>query len=171
MGPGKLNFPGFHFGVAVGDVVTLAGFGRSGFGNYGYTTAASFTNRRIGGNTIESFTMGDGGEAEIFRYTFHHPETAGSLGNDVETIIAPGDSGGPVLVEMGETYGFVGISTFTEGFGGLFGDIGGGVVLEPYYDWIHGMTGVAIPEPRAVVLLAGVWGVVIILIARRSRRM
>ena len=46
MGPGNLNFPGFHFGAGVGDVVMLAGFGRSGFGNYGYTTAASLTDRR-----------------------------------------------------------------------------------------------------------------------------
>ena len=79
-------------------------------------------------------------------------------------------SGGPVLVEMGEGYGFVGVSTFTEGFGGRFGDIGGGIVLEPYYDWIAEMTGVVIPESAAVVLLAGIWGMAIILIARSSRR-
>ena len=71
---------------------------------------------------------------------------------------------------MREGYGFVGVSNFTEGFGGRFGDIGGGIVLEPYYDWIAEMTGVVIPESAAVVLLAGVWGMAIILIARSSRR-
>ena len=73
-------------------------------------------------------------------------------------------------MQWDEGYGFVGVSTFTEGFGGRFGDIGGGVVLEAYYDWIHEITGVVIPEPGAAVLLAGVWGWVIVLIGRRCRR-
>ncbi|MCC5842554.1 MAG: hypothetical protein JJT96_20725 [Opitutales bacterium] len=45
------------------------------------------------------------------------------------------------------------MSTFTEGYGGRFGDIGGGVVLEPYWAWIAETTGLAlIPEPSTVAL-------------------
>ena len=66
---------------------------------------------------------------ELSSYTFASPDTygepGGNLGNDIESIIGPGDSGGPVLVVLEEGCRFVGVSTFTEGFGGRFGDIGG----------------------------------------------
>ena len=39
----------------------------------------------------------------------------------------------------------VGINTFTEGYGGRFGDTGGGVLVDPYTDWILQTSG--IPEP------------------------
>lgn len=143
--PSGLNFPGFSFGLGVGDVVTLAGFGRSGYGSYGYTTSASLTNRRVGGNTIETFTFGTADPAEVFRYTFGHPDTVGSpggsLANNVETIIGPGDSGGPMIVERDGLYLLAGVNTFIEGYGGRFGDTGGGILLESYYDWIGETTG------------------------------
>ena len=69
---------------------------------------------------------------------------------------------------MREGYGFVGVSTFTEGFGGRFGDIGGGVVLEAYYDWISETTGVVIPEPAAVAFVLGVGGLLLAL-SRQER--
>ncbi len=43
----------------------------------------------------------------------------------------------------------VGINTYTEGYGGRFGDTGGGVLVEPYMDWISQTTG--IPEPSCIV--------------------
>lgn len=49
----------------------------------------------------------------------------------------------------------VGINTFTEGYGGRFGDTGGGVLVEPYADWIVQTTG--IPEPgTAALIMVGV---------------
>ncbi len=71
----------------------------------------------------------------------------GSLGNNLETIIGPGDSGGPALVPDGGGYAIAGVNTFVEGYGGQFGDIGGGVVLAPYVDWINST--MAVPEPSA----------------------
>ena len=47
----------------------------------------------------------------------------------------------------------VGVNTFTEGYGGLFGDIGGGVALNNEWGWIASTTGLAVPEPSSVLLI------------------
>jgi len=125
---------------------------------YGYTTSASLTDRRFGANVIDNFQLDDegSGRAEVFRYDFDAPGTTGltggSLGNDIETIIGPGDSGGAALKQTANGWELVGINTFTEGYGGRFGDTGGGVLMEPYLDWIFGTTG--IPEPGCAMLWA-----------------
>lgn len=148
-----------RYSLHLGEEVTLAGFGRSGYGSYGYTTSASLTDRRIGWNIVDSFTTDDlgGGFPALFRYDFDSPDTtglpSGSLGNDVETLIAPGDSGGPLLVDLDTGYALAGINTFVEGYGGRFGDIGGGIVLQPYLSWITEITGLAVPEPSVPCLL------------------
>ena len=77
----------------------------------------------------------------------------GSLGNNLETLIGPGDSGGPLLLDNGSGYSLVGVNTFIEGYGGHFGDIGGGIVLAPYLGWIGDTTGLLVPEPSAGWLL------------------
>ena len=144
-------------GAGIGDVITLVGFGRSGYGSYGYTTSASLTDRRLGSNVIDSFQPDDegSGRAEVFRYDFDAPATTGltggSLGNDMETIIGPGDSGGAALKRTANGWELVGINTFTEGYGGRFGDTGGGVLVDPYQDWIMQTTG--IPEPGCAGML------------------
>ena len=75
-------------------------------------------------------------------------------GNNVESLIGPGDSGGPLLLFDGSGYSIAGVNTFVEGYGGRFGDIGGGIVLAPYLDWIGDTTGLAIPEPSVCWLLS-----------------
>jgi len=132
------------------------------------------TDRRIGQNVIDSFTLDDlgGGFAALFHYDFDAPDSTGlpggSLGNHLETIIGPGDSGGPLLVSDGSGYALAGVNTVIEGFGGRFGDVGGGVVLEPYLSWISETTGLAVPEPAsfAIVLL----GVILLRVLRGGRR-
>lgn len=158
--PTSLTFPALSYGLQLGDEVTLVGFGRSGYGDYGYTTSASLTDRRVGQNVVDSFTADDlgAGFPALFRYDFDPPDTTGladgSLGNDVETLIGPGDSGGPLLVDLGASYALAGINTFVEGYGGRFGDLGGGVVLQPYLSWISEVTGLLVPEPSGLCLLA-----------------
>ena len=138
--PEGMGFPTLGGGAAIGDFITLVGFGRSGYGSYGYTSDANLTDRRSGSNVIDSFQLDDegSGRAEIFRYDFDVPATTGvvggSLGNEIETIIGPGDSGGAALRQTGSGWELVGINTFTEGYGGRFGDTGGGVLLESYID-------------------------------------
>jgi secreted trypsin-like serine protease len=162
--PANMVFPALGGGTHIGDLIALVGFGRSGYGSYGYTTNASLTDRRFGFNLIDAFQADDegGGFPEIFRYDFDAPDSTGlpggSLGNALETIIGPGDSGGAALRQTAGGWELVGINTFTEGYGGRFGDTGGGVLVAPYAGWITQTTG--IPEPgglglAAVGLLAG----------------
>lgn len=67
--------PGVSGSAGIGDFIILVGFGRSGI-------------------------------AEIFRYHFDAPDTpglaGGSLGNDIEMIAGPGDSGcaGMLMIAM-----------------------------------------------------------------------
>jgi hypothetical protein len=135
------------------------GFGRSGYGNYGYTTSATLTDRRVGYSVAHSFTPDDlgGGFPALFPYDFDSPDTfglaGGSLGNNMEALIGPGDSGGPLLFLDGSGYSIAGVNTFTEGWSGHFGDIGGGVVLQPYLGWISDVTGLVVPGPSMPCLL------------------
>jgi hypothetical protein len=159
--------PTLGLSLQVGDVITLTGYGRSGYGSYGYTTSSSLTDRRIGYNTIRSLHPETGGDGLLFRYDFDEPDSLLSLGNDLESIIGPGDSGGPVLMPWYDGHALVGISTFTEGYGGRFGDIGGGIALAPYWDWIGDTTGLTIiPEPGTFLLL--LLGIVAMQILKRS---
>lgn len=146
----ELLFPTLGLSLTTGEEATLIGFGRSGYGSYGYTTVASLTNCRVGYNVIDEFEEEGGGI--LYRYDFDSPDTTVepsiSLGNDRESIIGPGDSGGALLVGNA----LVGINTFTEGYGGRFGDIGGGVALNNEWDWIAETTGLAVPEPSTLLL-------------------
>ena len=132
--PLSLNYPGAILTATQSMEIALAGFGRSGFGSYGYTSSATLTDRRIGWNLIDAFETDDedGGFNEVFLYDFDAPTSPDSLGNDRESMIGPGDSGGPALVVTPDGLGLVGINTFTEGIGGRFGDTGGGILVDPY---------------------------------------
>jgi Trypsin len=171
--PDDISFPSLQGVMQAGDQATLVGFGRSGYGNYGYTTDATLTDRRTGANVVDSFTLDDQGGRfnALFYYDFDSPTTAGqpggSLGNNLETLIGPGDSGGPLLIDLGTGYAIAGVNTFTEGYGGRFGDIGGGVVLNPYLDWIGQTTGLEVPEPQVHLLASA--GLMILLLKRVSR--
>jgi len=143
----SLLFPTLGNSLILDATSTLIGYGRSGYGSYGYTTDASLTDRRVGYNVIDEFeTVGDG---ILYRYDFDNPNTGDGLGNALETLIGPGDSGGTLLVGNA----LVGVNTFTEGYGGLFGDIGGGIALNNEWDWIGQTTGLAVPEPSSVLLI------------------
>jgi hypothetical protein len=170
--PDGILFPSLQGVMLVGNQATLVGFGRSGYGNYGYTTSATLTDRRVGYNVVDSFTPDDLGGAfpALFRYDFDSPDTfglaGGSLGNNLESLIGPGDSGGPLLLFDGSGYSIAGVNTFTEGYGGRFGDIGGGIVLAPYLDWIAETTGLTVPEPSVFWLVS--LGLAVLVLRRRD---
>lgn len=154
----SLVFPTLGNSLTLDASATLIGYGRSGYGSYGYTTSASLTDRRVGYNVLDEIESG------LYRYDFDNPNAGDGLGNNVESIIGPGDSGGALLVDGA----LVGVNTFTEGYGGLFGDIGGGIDLTNEWDWIGSITGLAVPEPSSVLLFSvGVAGV---LFYRRNKR-
>lgn len=165
--PLSLSYPGTILSATQAMEIALVGFGRSGFGSYGYTSSATLTDRRIGWNLIDTFEGNDdgGGFNEVFLYVFDAPSSPGSLGNDRESMIGPGDSGGPALGVTPDGCGLVGINTFTEGLGGRFGDTGGGILVEPYLPWIRETTGLfAIPEPSIPLLF---FPAILILLGRR----
>lgn len=146
------TFPNLGSNLYENDIVSLIGYGKSGYGNYGYTVPASLNQKRLGYNIIDSLS---GINRSVFNYDFDHPLTTGelngSLGNELESIIAGGDSGGPLL----KNNNLVGINTFTSGYGGYFGDTGGGISLNNEWNWIESTTGITIPEPSSIFLVGG----------------
>jgi hypothetical protein len=158
----SLLFPILGNSLSIGDTATLVGYGRSGYGSYGYTTSASTIDRRVGFNVIDDFEIS--GSSILFRYDFDNPNTGDGLGNNLETIIGPGDSGGTLLVGNA----LVGVNTFTEGYGGRFGDSGGGVALNNEWGWIASTTGLAVPEPGTFLLFF--CGLAILFVTRRNRK-
>jgi len=138
------------------ETVTLAGYGTTGDGVNGYIPgSASFTDKRTGVNRADVYLSDDEGTGarEGFEWDFDgdHKKSnvfgapRGSnltLGNDVETTVGGGDSGGPSF--MGDGSGGLlvfGVNTFTGGGGKAsapyFGSIGGGMVVSAYAPWIN----------------------------------
>lgn len=152
--------------VAAGDIFNLVGYGTSGDGINGYTTLANAARKRVGQNRVEdtgffSFIIPD----DIFLLDFDDPDIPTdlltpfsplnandfSLGNELETIAAPGDSGGPSFIQTGNSLALAGVNTFVfapfsfdrfnqlpEAQQGVFGTFSGGVVVSQSnkLDWI-----------------------------------
>ncbi|HUE70660.1 MAG TPA: trypsin-like serine protease [Pirellulaceae bacterium] len=132
----------------------MVGYGQSGDGVSGYTLGASWTVKRTGENMVDAFYgQDDAGKPaanEVFRFDFDGPTGngtfgGGTLGNDRETTLGGGDSGGPsfVLVEgadpaLASSYQLIGVNTFTQGSNApKFGSLGGGINVFPYAAWIQ----------------------------------
>ncbi len=125
---------------------TMVGYGRSGTGVSGYTTGASYTVKRSGGNVIDYYFTDDEGSGarETFQFDFDFPNSPESLGNDIETTLGGGDSGGPSFIDDGNGgLKLFGLNTFTTQFAWnspdapYFGSGGGGMVVQAYLDFIN----------------------------------
>lgn len=151
-------YPLYRPTVTAGTTFTLAGYGRSGTGVSGYTVDPSFSVKRSGQNNVDDFRIDDegGGLNESFEYDFDRPTGNGqlggpTLGNDIETTVGGGDSGGPSFVSDGGVLKIAGVNTFTFRFGPpfgprnpnapFFGSGGGGILVGPYASWIDGLMG------------------------------
>ena len=133
------------------ETATLVGYGMSGDGvnGYDYDMGAAFDVKRVGGNLTDFYDLDDEGSGalEIFEYDFDWPDGSNGfsstpgLGNDVETTIGGGDSGGPAFIDDGAGgLELFGINTYTFGYlasAPLFGSGGGGMVVAEYTDWIN----------------------------------
>lgn len=132
--------------VTQGDEITMVGYGRTGFGDVGATINGNSTTKRVGWNRAEQFFADEEGSGvlELFQYDFDGP-TLGTncfggttLGNDIESVVAQGDSGGPAFIEADGRMYVWGVNTFGGSCVGpfsVFGSIGGGILVNGYLPW------------------------------------
>ena len=175
----------------------FAGYGKSGFGDVGVGDPLCGTAggpacpagtviptlpievKRTGENLAEFFVnddegIGNTGPQELFLFDFDGPTDiaffgGGTLGNDVESTIALGDSGGPSFIDSdpfqsGIQPAIAGVNTFTFEIGGadfgqyyqpsvgsnFLGTLGGGVVVDNYVDWLNSNISVDLQLSAAV---------------------
>ena len=102
--------------------------------------------------------------SRFFVYDFDGPTGNGSLGgptlgNAIETMVAPGDSGGPSFIQVGASLQVLGINTFAaSGVANqpptyTFGNLGGGIVAaDPRFAaWLQTTTQGTMPAPAGSV--------------------
>ncbi len=135
---------------------TAVGYGQSGYGTQSsYTVDAAFDVKRVGMNVADRQRLDDEGSTrvEVFEFDFDgggfNAWGGGSLGNNLETTLGGGDSGGPSFVNVGGQLKIFGVNTY--GFGNVvsgqvrnpprFGSGAGGIVVSAYMDWINGILG------------------------------
>ena len=132
--------------------IHLVGYGTSGDAVNGYQGGtASFNIKRVGRNNPDRGFFSDdegSGIAELFQYDIDNWQTGG-LGNDIETTVGGGDSGGPAYIQVGESLELWGINTYTAGNAPFFGSFGGGVLVNGYLDFIDSIVA---PVPGAFAL-------------------
>lgn len=156
-----------------GTRITMAGYGTSGDGVNGYYVDPEFNVKRSGSNYVDYFETDDegvSGRNEVFVADFDgagqdtHCTYFGictpQLGNNVESGIGGGDSGGPSFVTMYGELMLVANNTFSTRYfadqvDGTFGTAFGGIVLSSYTDYLLRATGgdvTFVPEPGSFAL-------------------
>jgi secreted trypsin-like serine protease len=164
---------------------TNVGYGRSGTGTLGMSSDPGV--KRAGQNMIDArggmvTTMGsgtlldlDGISSTVLFQDFDHPTdlVASTMGSVTpvaqEYLIASGDSGGGLFIDVGGATKLVGVNSFlaslpypldTTGANADYGDLAGVVSVQSFENWIFTVTGV--PEPSVVsLLLLGLGGLVL----------
>jgi hypothetical protein len=127
-----------YHGSALGKVARIMGRGATGTGSEGHHLHAPHrTDLRHGYNKVSV------SEGRWIGYSFDEPPNALPL----EASAGSGDSGGPILVAVGDEWHVAGITawkrvvvTGTELRPGRYGEISYGVRLENYADWIEKTT-------------------------------
>jgi hypothetical protein len=168
--PGTPVYP-IHRSPATPHVtIVMVGYGASGNGDAGVTVSGSPSVKRVGRNQIDAVGVDEQGRQIVFLLDFDGGEARNlmggeTLGNEVESSFAGGDSGSPSFVcEAGNgercaggRWALVGINTFIAAPGdpprkpSTFGTIGGGMLLSAYADWIDSVlsSSHAAQPPRA----------------------
>jgi hypothetical protein len=104
----------------------------------------------------------DGPTAATNVFNLGNPAAEGTLGNDVETTIAPGDSGSPSFLSDFNTLApllgadgqpiVYGINTFSTSDSPAYGSVFGGTLVSRYASWIDSVIH-PVPEPSTNRLL------------------
>ena len=149
--------------ILPGTEITMVGYGRSGVAGAPSSGSSNIT-KRVGNNVVDSFLFDFADEGtsakEGFIYDLDDPSNPSAVAG--EAVSMPGDSGGAAFIDDG-LGGFLlaGVNTFNAIGGDTqadFGDLGGGILIHTYSDWISSVisTESEIPEPGPLpVLLAG----------------
>lgn len=149
-----------------GTVLTFVGYGATGDGVNGVSNQNAPNTKRVGRNAADMFALDEDGSGlvEAFLFDFDGPDASTNrfggltLGNQVETTFAGGDSGSPALLQVDGRWQLAGVATFVSHFKdgpskpGVFGTGGGGMLLSGYAAWIHSTVGEVppvspVPEP------------------------
>jgi hypothetical protein len=166
------------------EAITSVGYGQSGSPS-GITTSASFSTKRIGHNradavfnddegpinntNFEGFEADfDGPTAATNVFSLGNPSIEGTLGNNVETTIGPGDSGSPSFLSEFNTLDPIlgadgqpivyGINTFSGSGSPAYGSVFGGTLVSRYATWIDSVIN-PVPEPSTnLLMICGVAG-------------
>jgi hypothetical protein len=128
-----------------GQVGLAVGYGRSGTGLTGAVTSAG--TKRAGYNVIDAYySRSPKKTPKIFLSDFDNPGDPGdsAYGSDtpldLEYLIAPGDSGGPVFIDLGGGPLLAGVNSFGASFDGDtdsdYGDVSGHTRVSQFNDWI-----------------------------------
>ncbi|MDW8052244.1 MAG: trypsin-like serine protease [Armatimonadota bacterium] len=81
----------------------------------------------------------------------------------LEGMGAPGDSGGPVFIQVGNGWFIAGVHSFITNSSAVYGTVLGSIRVSRYASWINSV----VPEPASIAALAaGLLG----LVARRARK-
>jgi hypothetical protein len=162
---------------AQGQTVVLAGYGYSGNGQQGVTNT-TFGTLRYGLNQYDSPTNNNLPATYLYDFDSGLPRnnTFGSAGlGTSEVMIAPGDSGGPSLLQIGSTWTVVGVHSFDScTFGNCpvnssFGETGADIALFDSTNaaWLQSVIVVAVPEPEMPAMFTA--GLVVLGVAARRR--
>ncbi len=146
------DYPLWRSEVVAGQGVLQVGYGASGDGISGETISATIDVKRFGANSFDDAFEDDelpagNGVAEVWLADFDNPDGSNgflggpTLGNDVETGLGHGDSGGPSFVTSGGEYYIAGNNTlgFRTATGPSFPFFGsgiGGMLVYPYLEWL-----------------------------------
>lgn len=161
--PLGVNFYSIDFANPLGREVTLVGYGSTGVaGPTGVTITGGGGTRRSGTNTIDrkqtNVTFNGINFFNAWEYDLDGPTGNGTLGGgrtSREAGLWFGDSGGAWLVNNGGSWNLVAVNSYIDDATGNnvysdWGDLGGGVALSDYQNWIQG----TVPEPATLSALA-----------------
>jgi secreted trypsin-like serine protease len=173
------NLTNFNGAPTDGEVFTMVGYGTRGDGYSGFTESPNFSEKLVGGNIVDFIGFDDDGVAgpEVWYADFDGTRTENGvavdhdrfcgfgvcsswLGEDVESAIGGGDSGGPSFVydAIRDRFLLAGINTFGANTStiadGAFGSQFGGILLNPYSQWIAAQVQVPTPATLALFVLA-----------------
>lgn len=159
-----VNGYGLHTGNAVNNTVVLAGYGLTGNGVSG-TAANTFGTLHFGYNQYDGASYRFNGEPAMGTYLYDFDDGSntfnkfGSLGlGSAEAFIAPGDSGGPSLIQLGGQWLVAGVHSFSScrfstcPINSSFGEVGGDTSVSAQAAWLQSVVG-PVPEPHSYAML------------------